>query len=160
MEYLRKLKESQFAVAALPGGAEGGAAIGTEAADDGANGANRGDAGANDNDDDGPTDPRAALAQNENMVRWTLRSALELLEMMDYITTEPDIVAQFLTDAMAPRVAAMLNVFLDYLVGEKRCVGARIYGVYWLRLLALSEASMPNSFTHPSIHFAQSRAKN
>ena len=56
------------------------------------------------------------------MVRWALSSALELLEMADYITTERQVVAQFLTAAMAPRVAAMLNIFLDYLVGEKRCV--------------------------------------
>jgi len=55
--------------------------------------------------------------QAGQQVRWSLREANQLLQMMNYMSEK--IVDPFMVEEMINRIAEMLNYFLDYLVGPK-----------------------------------------
>eukprot|EP00937_MAST-01D_sp_MAST-1D-sp2_P000440 g440.t1 len=164
VEELRELRAAQRdgagAGRGAGGGAGGGVGAGGEAAAGGGDGGGGGggDVGADGGDggseeeEDVPGTPN--LAQMRSRIQWSLRATLDMLEMMDYLTAEPAVRGPFQSDAMVGRVAQMLNIHLDYLVGGR----SRELKVEGMEALGFRPVALLSQIVRVFAHFAGSAA--
>jgi len=59
----------------------------------------------------------AAHRQNEGHAGWFMKFCNDVMHMINYLSTDPDVCRTFLLPELCPRMASMLNHFLKQLVG-------------------------------------------